>query len=319
MKRVIALAIGVLATSSMAMADYDRANCYTNDAMASAELECVTCGVQRFMDKKGNGKYPSERWIALLATTNRAYMDSNGQSIVSSVDTRQRMQKTLAMQLQSFGFCTKFDGSRGKNKPDDGYIDMSPNQWSMLNKLLRDATPATGDEMEDFAKGYGFDSNSKGKAAANLKILLYDDKSQSGDRGAHLLNLQAWQKKPLFQRRAEFRDRLEKALNKDSVVTDANLRGCLENVLQGLEGRGAGSSFQADPDAFGLCQEIHKSCEIEGNDNYCYAPGMQLSKPVAAPAPRPQSTVPAKPGSAGGTPSTLPAPPPLPDPGFQQR
>jgi len=338
MKGVIAFAIAVLATHTIAMAADKKALCYTNHGLDNARLACVTCGVQDFMEKKGIKGYPSERWIALLATTNRAYLDSKGEGIETNFDVRYRMQKTLAMQLQTFGFCTRFDGSRGgndKRNVDAGFRDMTPGQWIKLNKLLTDATPANKDQMEEFAAGYGFSSDGDDKAAKNLKILLYNDNSKSKSestaqsRAEHLSNLEAWRQKPLFQRRAEFRDRLERALKKDSVVEDANLRGCLNEILVGLEGGGPAKAFKEDPDSYALCQAIHNSCKEEagdgpdfGSDGYCYAPGMTLKKaPVATPQPKPVSTEPYKPGKAGSSsqPSTLPAPPPLPDPEFQQR
>jgi hypothetical protein len=343
MKGVIAIVVGVFLTHSMALAAEKAnplANCYTNTSLQLSYLECVTCGAQNYMQKKAAESKdksldvaPSERWIAMIATATRSYYEDNGVNISGNIEARERLQKAVMMQIQAYGFCTKFDGSHGKANRKEGYFDMSFSQWDKVMPHLTGDRVASAKEMDKFAEDYGFDGATFSKKAGdNLKYLLFGDEGSSDmSRDARRASFAKFEGMKLGDRRAAFQNRLDKVLNprngKVIIAEDDNgLRGCLQQVQNGLNGNGpAAKAFMSDePDSYGICKAMQESCDIsDDGGNFCYAPGLHIKKkPIApAPAPRPVSTQPAPAGGGNYRPEPppLPAPPPLPDPGMNQQ
>lgn len=301
-QQVLAIAV-IVFTSVSSFAGYDEFSCVTNPNLQNANLQCISCGLTKYYADKGIEVNPSHKWLALLAirARERGFGPSSG-SVAKSDQTRERLQKSVIIDLQAYGFCNEYLGKTTvANGRSRNYHDVSAEEWKVFFEFInRDKIP-NEKNYANLAEKLGFKDPgflAKGSAKGNLDYLFEG----------------AYEGYSLDDKRKLFKDKLNEGLAPDYNVSgeraekarefiasgekDEGLRNCLKDIKQRY--------FQeqmSDRDTYKMCETVAQACDIarvpmDPNQDFCIHKGMGLRPVGSAPAmpgpipPKPRSTVP---------------------------
>ena len=284
----------------------DGFDCQSNDAIRNAQLECVTCGIQRYYQGKRSGPsavVPSEKWLAFLAATTRSYKKLNpdgtkqsDESIIRSSTALQSFHWNIITQVQAYGFCTDFLGKTTKKAArSKAYRNLSSEDWQELKPFITGSRDPDTKSLNTLAKDmFGFaDAMFSDKAQKNMYEFISDPN---------------YRESSVEGRREVFRSKVDRALAPEYDVSgertgasqiiqtgsdDQGMRECLEQIRDNLSGKNKslGSAFRTGEN-YQFCRSMAKSCELQGD--LCGPSVKQIpvappraGKPVAPPPPVP--------------------------------
>lgn len=294
-------------SSATSFADYDQFNCVTNPSLENANLQCISCGLTKYYADKGLEVNPSHKWLALLAVKARERgFGTNPDSVVKSDVAKEKLQKTVIMELQSYGFCEEYLGKNTlKNGRSRNYHDMSADEWKVIFEFInRDRVPSSK-AYAQLAEKLGFKDPgflAKGTAKDSLDYLF-----EGSFEGLSLDDKRKLFKEKLNEGLAPdynvSGERVEKA--KEFIASgdkDQGLRNCLSDIKRRFF-----EKQMSDKDTYQMCETVAKACDIsrvpmDPQNDFCIHKGMGL---------RPISSAPAKPGPV--------PPPPAPRPSGQKQ
>lgn len=322
------LAIAAIAfTSATSFAGYDEFNCRSSGlGLQNMQLECVSCGAQKYFADKANGRevVPSEKWLALLGTMAVQHMKLDGSgknNIAANSDARENYQRVVISMIRDYGFCQKYISKDWAKRANEKSSDIGPDDWknSVYPGLTRD-TDLDYSAMKKLGKYYGFDSSLFGwNSAENMNYLLLNSPDPFKSNNPDSSDQNFAKKYPTYnqgqskdERRPSFVRRLKQALQSEYNVSgekksggdrivqsgdkDNGLTECLREIERMHDGKGdplLNSFLQSQGENNKFCKEMTNACEISGD--ICGAASAKQPDPF----------------TSGGGPRPLP-PPPLP-------
>lgn len=297
-QHVLALAT-LLLTSATGIAGYDEFDCVTNPNLESANLQCISCGLTKYYADKGVEVNPSHKWLALLAIRARERGFGTGSNnVVKSDVAKERLQKSVIVELQSYGFCNEYLGKTTvKNGRSKNYHDVSAEEWKMFFEFInRDKVPSEK-SYANLAEKLGFKDPGflvKGSAKNNLDYLF------EGSYEGYSLD----------DKRKVFKEKLNEGLTPDynasgervektkefiaSGEKDEGLRNCLKEIKQRYF-----EKQMSDKDTYQMCETVAQACDLarvpmDPNQDFCIHKGMGLRPVGKTPVQQPGIPTPPK-------------------------
>lgn len=285
-------------TSVTSFAGYDQFECVTNPSLENSNLQCISCGLTKYYADKGIEVNPSHKWLALLAIRARERgFGSGSNNVVKNETAKERLQKSVIVDLQAYGFCSEYLGkTTTKNGRSKNYHDVSAEDWKVFYEFInRDKIPSEK-EYEKLAAKLGFkDPWLGGSAKKNLDYLFEG----------------SYEGYSLSDKRKLFKEKLNEGLAPDYTVAgeenkksndfiaagdkDEGLRSCLTDIKKRFF-----ETQLKDKETYELCDTVAKACDLErvpmdSNLDFCIHKGMGL-KPVGAKTNTPNVPSPPPPG-----------------------
>lgn len=316
-------------TSASALAEYDEFECRSSGLnLKNTQLECVSCGAQRYFAKKAGGRevVPSEKWLTLLGTAAVQHMQldkSGANKISANSDARENYQKVVISMIRDYGFCTRYVAKERAKRQDSKSSDIAPEDWnSVIYPSLTRNSNLDYSAQKQVGKYYGFDSSLFGwNAAENMNYFVlnspdphrsnFPEDGSDHDFARKYPTYNQGQTRP--ERRPSFVRRLKEALGSEYDVNgnkksgdrivhsgdkDNGLTECLREIERIQDGKGdplLNSFLQSSKENNAFCKEMANSCDI-GAD-FCSGNGGSVTQP---PPIQPPPRMPPPPRPTGG-------------------
>lgn len=229
--------------SVISQAEFDDSNCERNASLEITEIQCVSCGIQKFYADKGQEVLPSDRFLTMLAAGARSFRNINSEGARTLSTTRaDNLRKVLISQVQAYGFCQRASGvSRGG--------DIPARDTAAVNQLINNRQDPSPDAIGEIAKKFGFEGSGmlgiggRAQARDNMKFVLDDLEIET---------------QSIADRRRNFRERSADAIAGSRIQSGPEgefLRSCLTDMRN--------RQTQSDADTRQLCRVMSQACGVQ--------------------------------------------------------